>query len=384
MKKKIYWNLCLIALVAVVLSSALTTVIYYRNLETQMKREVITEARYLEVGIELSGATFLDTLAEKGRMARPSRMTLIAQDGVVLYDNYAAPKTMENHKNRPEVADAMEKGSGAITRTSATLSEKTFYYALRLQDGSVLRVANTTGSVLAAVWHLIPMMGFISVLIVLLSMLLAEGQTRHIVKPINELDLDHPEENQVYDELAPLIGKIERQQHTIQKQMETLKAKQEEFTAITEHMKEGFLVVDKKAEVVSYNSSAMQILGINRPHPEEVGMNILNFNRSQIFRHAVDEALMGHHSEQTMDISGRFYQIIANPVTEGTAVNGAIIVILDVTEKQEREGLRREFSANVSHELKTPLTSISGYAEIMKNGLVKPEDMKHFSENIYI
>lgn len=375
--------MCLITLAAILLSSILTTVVYYNKLEAQMKREVIIEARYIEAGMEMAGTAYLDQLSSKVRGSSQNRVTLIAQDGTVLYDNYTDNELMENHADRPEVQSALKIGTGEVTRVSDTLSETTYYYAILLSDGHIVRVANTTRSVLASVFGLLPAIVLVVALIFGIIMVLADSQTKRIVKPINELDLDHPEDNQIYDELAPLIGKVEKQQRTIQKQMDTLKAKQNEFAAITENMSEGFIVVGKKAEVVSYNSSAMRILGVDQQYAEENGVNILNFNRSTTFRHAVDEALDGRHCEKTMDINGRCYQIIANPVTESGGVNGAIIVILDVTEKQEREGLRREFSANVSHELKTPLTSISGYAEIMKNGLVKPEDMKRFSNNIY-
>lgn len=383
MKKKIYWNMCLIVLVAILLSSVMSTVVYYNRLEDQMKQEVITEARYLQSGMELLGDQYLTALSGKVGGSSQNRITLIGADGTVLYDNYASNGEMENHADRPEVKLALEKGSGESTRISETLAEKTFYYAVLLDDGTVVRVANTTKSVLSSVLQLIPFMGLLAAAVLVLSMVLADWQTKRIVKPINELNLDHPEENQIYDELAPLVGKVERQQRTIQNQIDTLKAKQREFAAITENMSEGFIVVGKKAEVASYNTSAMRILGVDEQYARENGVNILNFNRSQMFRKAVDDALEGIHSEHNMDIGGRCYQVIANPVMDGSEVNGAIIVILDVTEKQERESLRREFSANVSHELKTPLTSISGYAEIMKNGLVKPEDMKHFSENIY-
>lgn len=383
MKKKIYWNMCLITLVAIVLASVMSTAVYYNRLEDQMKRDVIMEARYIETGIELGGTKYLDTLSSKTRGTSQNRITLIGPDGTVLYDNYTNAAAMENHGNRPEVKSAFEKGAGEVTRVSSTLAEKTYYYAIRLSNGDVIRVANTTKSVLSSVTQLLIPMFLVVLCIMLLSMAIAESQTKRIVKPINDLDLDHPEEDHIYDELAPLIGKVEKQRRTIQKQMYTLKAKQREFTAITENMNEGFIVVGKKAEVASYNSSAMRILGVDEQYARENGVNILNFNRSQIFRMAVDEALEGRNSGQNMEIAGRCYQVIANPVTEGGEVTGAIIVILDVTEKQEREELRREFSANVSHELKTPLTSISGYAEIMKNGLVKPEDMKRFSENIY-
>lgn len=383
MRRKIYWNMCLIALVAILLSSLLSTVIYYNQLELQMKGEVATEAKYIQNGMELSGEKYLSILAGRPKTSGQNRITMISADGTVLFDNYASNDSMENHADRPEVISAFKNGTGESTRFSETLAEKTYYYALLLNDGTVVRVANTSKSVLASVFQLIPYMVTLAVIVLFLSMALADGQTKRIVKPINELDLDHPEENHIYDELAPLVGKVERQQRTIQNQINTLKAKQKEFAAITENMSEGFIVVGKKAEVASYNTSAMRILGVDELYAKEHGVNILNFNRSQIFRKAVDDALEGLHSEHNMDIAGRCYQIIANPVRDEGEVTGAIIVILDVTEKQEREGLRREFSANVSHELKTPLTSISGYAEIMKNGLVKPEDMARFSENIY-
>ena len=386
MKKRIYRNMCLVTLVAILFSAILTSFLYYQNLEKQMRQELVTEAKYLEAGMDLSGEHYLTNITKIMNSSNRNRITWVAADGTVLFDNMADASTMENHKDRPEIQMALSSGSGRESRMSSTLSEQTFYYALRLEDGSVIRVANTTRSALAGSMAMLPALGGAAVLIMVLSMILAERQTREIVKPINELDLDHPDSGRLYDELAPLVGKVERQQRTIRQQMDTLKTKQREFTAITENMSEGFLVVGKQGEVASYNTSALKILDVEIPVPEERtpgSLNILNFNRSHEFRTAVDEALAGHHHEENLKIGTRMYQIIANPVTEKQNVTGAVIVILDITEREEREDLRREFSANVSHELKTPLTSISGYAEIMKNGLVKPEDMKRFSENIY-
>ena len=386
MKKRIYRNMCLVTLVAILFSAILTSFLYYQNLEKQMRQELVTEAKYLEAGMDLSGEYYLTNITKIMNSSNRNRITWVAADGTVLFDNMADASTMENHKDRPEIQMALSSGSGRESRMSSTLSEQTFYYALRLEDGSVIRVANTTRSALAGSMAMLPALGGAAVLIMVLSMILAERQTREIVKPINELDLDHPDSGRLYDELAPLVGKVERQQRTICQQMDTLRTKQREFTAITENMSEGFLVVGKQGEVASYNTSALKILDVEIPVPEERtpgSLNILNFNRSHEFRTAVDEALAGPHHEENLKIGTRMYQIIANPVTEKQNVTGAVIVILDITEREEREDLRREFSANVSHELKTPLTSISGYAEIMKNGLVKPEDMKRFSENIY-
>lgn len=385
MKKRIYRNMCLTAWIAILFSALLTSLLYYRNLEKQMRQELVTEAKYLEAGMDLSGGSYLENITKTVNRSNRNRITWVAADGTVLFDNMAESSAMENHKDRPEIQAALVNGSGRESRMSSTLSEQTFYYALRLEDGSVIRVANTTKSAIAGSMAMLPALCGAAAVILILSMILAERQTREIVKPINELDLDHPDSGKLYDELAPLVGKIERQQQTIRQQMDILRSKQREFAAITENMQEGFLVVGRQGEVVSYNTSALRILDVEVPAAGKTSgsLNVLNFNRSHEFRMAVDEALAGRHHEENLKLGTRVYQIIANPVTENQEVSGAVIVIWDITEKEEREELRREFSANVSHELKTPLTSISGYAEIMKDGLVKPADMKRFSENIY-
>lgn len=383
MRRKIYWNMCLVALFSLILATLVTTGLFYRDLQTQMEREVKTEVRYIQTAMEESGADFLNHLSTRGDGNTINRITWVDTDGTVLYDSYKNNESLENHLDRPEIRDALEKGSGQITRPSETLAEQTYYYAVRLSDDTVVRVASTTRSGWASFMQTIPWIVVLTVVIFCITMVLAEFQTKKIVKPINSLNLDSPEEAAVYDELSPLIGRIEKQNRTIQKQMDTLREKQMEFAAITENMSEGFIVVDSKAEVVSYNSSAMQILGVDEEAVPDSRVNILNFNRSAEFRETVDRALAGRHSEQNLELNGHCYQMIANPVLDEGKNKGAIIVILDITEKQGREELRREFSANVSHELKTPLTSISGYAEIMKNGLVKPEDMARFAENIY-
>ncbi len=384
MKKRIYRNMCLVVLLAVVLATAVTTFVYYENLKGRIGRELTSEARYLETGLALSGEDYLEELAGKIRETDKNRVTLIDRDGTVLYDNYAEPETMENHGNRQEVRGALETGEGTASRMSDTLSMETFYYARRLEDGRVIRLAAATGSVFSNIVRMLPVLCGAAAVICLFCILLSDRLTEAIVKPVNDLDLDHPGDAKVYDELAPLLGRIERQQETIKNQMELLIARQKEFTAITENMSEGFIIIGKKGEAVSYNSSALRILGAEQVCSDGNGrVNVLSLNRSRVFQKSVDEALAGRHSQQYMEMSGRVYQIIANPVQEGREITGAIMVILDVTEARERESLRREFTANVSHELKTPLTSISGYAEIMKNGLVRQEDMKRFSQNIY-
>ena len=383
MRRRIYWNMCLVALFSLILATLVTTGMFYKDLQTQMKREVATEVRYIQSAMEMGGREYLDFLSTRGDGNRINRITWVDTDGTVLYDSFKNSENLENHLDRPEIKEALEKGSGSITRPSETLAEQTYYYAVRLSDDTVIRVASTTRSGWASFMQAIPWIVALTIVIFCITMVLAEIQTKKIVGPINNLNLDNPDEASVYDELSPLIGRIEKQNLTIHKQMDTLREKQMEFAAITENMSEGFIVVDSKAEVVSYNSSAMRILGVERQLVPDSRVNILNFNRSAEFREAVDHALAGRHAEQNLELNGHCYQMIANPVLDEGRNEGAIIVILDITEKQGREELRREFSANVSHELKTPLTSISGYAEIMKNGLVRPEDMARFAENIY-
>lgn len=374
----------LVALISMILGTLVTTFLLCQDLRGQMRRSVSMEVRYLESAMEVSGQDYLTHLASRGDGNSENRITWVAADGTVLYDSFADSQSLENHAERPEISQAMKTGRGQSTRVSDTLSEETYYSASRLNDGSVIRVASTTASALATVMHTIPWMFIMAIVIFAFTMMLAELQTKRIVAPINQLNPEAPQEDKVYDELAPLVRRLEKQKQTIQEQMDTLQEKQEEFTAITENMKEGFIVVDRKADVISYNSSAIRILGVEMKHTDGAPTNVLNLNRSNSFRQVVDAALQGQRGDQTLELNNRHYQIIANPVVESGSRRGAVVVILDVTEQQSREELRREFTANVSHELKTPLTSISGYAEIMKSGLVQPADMGRFSEKIYV
>lgn len=383
MKSKIYGNMCLLSLFSMIVATLLVTGLFCRDLQIQMKETVAAEVRYLESALEVSGLDYLNHLDSRGDGNRVNRITWVDENGAVLYDSYADLEGLKNHSSRPEIQAALTHGVGDSVRISDTLAEQTYYYASRLSDGSVIRVASTTRSGLATMVDTIPWMILMAVAIFIVTMLVAVRQTEKIVAPINNLNLEEPQAEQIYDELSPLIRRLEKQQHTIRRQIHMLREKQEEFTTIMEHMKEGFIVVDQHADVLSYNSSALQIMGAQEENQAERSHSVLSFNRSLTFRTAVEQALQGERNEHYLKLNGRYYQIIANPVTESAAPTGAVIVILDVTEQRKLEELRREFSANVSHELKTPLTSISGYAEIMKDGLVPPEDMKRFADKIY-
>ena len=378
MRKKIFKNMCLLALVTILLSSLLVTVVYYVSSDSRMKTEVREEARFLRGAVELSGEEYLETVE-----STPNRITLIDADGTVLFDNQADSSTMENHANRQEIQQASVSGAGEVTRMSDTLSEQTFYYAVKLQNGQILRISAQTDTVFAAVLDVLPWIIGVAVLVAVITVIFSNFLTKKIVAPINQLDLDHPADNEIYDELSPLLGKINRQNEVIAQQMRSLKEKQEEFTSITENMSEGFLVLDSNTDILSYNTSALRLLGADAA-PAESHESALALNRSAGFRSAVDAALSGTRSEQLVRQGGRCCQVMANPVLRDGEVEGAVVVILDITEREERENLRREFTANVSHELKTPLTSISGFAEIIQNGIVKPEDIPRFAGNIYV
>jgi two-component system phosphate regulon sensor histidine kinase PhoR len=377
-RKKIFKNMCLLAVVTILLSSLLVTFAYFGTSNSQMKAEVREEARFIQGAVELSGQGYLDTVE-----GTPNRITLIDTDGTVLFDNQADPASMENHADRKEVQRASTTGAGEATRMSDTLAEQTFYYAVKLENGQILRVACDTDSVFAAVLAVLPWIISAALVVTLFTVLFSNFLTKKIVAPINQLDLNAPADDGVYDELAPLLSKINRQNEVIAQQMKSLREKQEEFTSITENMSEGFLVLDRNTDILSYNTSALRLLGADAA-PAESHSSALALNRSAGFRSAVDAALSGSRSEQLVRQGGRCCQVMANPVFREGEVEGAVVVILDITEREERENLRREFTANVSHELKTPLTSISGFAEIIQNGIVKPQDIPRFAGNIYV
>ena len=374
MTAKLFRTSMAVAVSVMVLSIALFMGMLYQYFSDQMMTELESETWLVSRGVELDGMDYLNGLHTT------SRVTWVAADGTVLYDNEADASTMENHADREEIREALTSETGTAQRFSSTLSEQTLYVTQRLSDGTVIRLANAQKTVGLLLLSMIQPILIILVLSLLLSAALASRLSKGLIKPILNLDLEHPEECETYDELTPLLSRLKRQNDTIQQQMDLLKQRQTEFAALTDNMSEGFLLLDRQGHVLSHNSGALRLLGVEEPEGE---VNVLVLNREEPFRQAVDEALAGRRSQQLLHLNGRYCRLLANPVLADGKPAGAVLVLLDVTEQEQREELRREFTANVSHELKTPLTSISGIAEIMQSGMVKPEDVQGFAGDIY-
>ena len=375
MTKRIFKSIFVVSLLVLAGSTGLTLSILYHYFGNQLEKELRTEAAYLAIAVEKEGLEAFESLP-----AQAERVTYVDKDGTVLFDNLADSRDMENHGQREEIQEAREKGFGTAVRNSHTLSRKTMYYAMKLEDGTILRVSSVQYNVPALLGGMVQPVLIMLVAMTALAAWIASRVSRHIVEPVNALELEHPEENQVYDEIAPLLTKINRQQKSLKHEIAEAKRQQEEFSIITENMEEGFLVIDAHTEVLSYNSSALRLLGAGTQNGRQ---SVLTLNRSEGFQNLIERVLEGKHMVTNLDFQGRSCQVAANPVWQEDKVTGAVIVILDVTERMRGEQMRREFTANVSHELKTPLTSISGFAEIINDGFVKPEDTKKFAGRIF-
>lgn len=376
MTKRIFRGIVLTAIIAVLLASMLTGISIYRYSEARAIEELRSSAGYILLGLSRSE----DETAYFQGFSSQDRVTLVDGNGNVLYDNQADATSLENHLDRPEIQAALRDGTGESRRYSNTLAEMTFYYTARTSAGNVLRIANTRSSALGMYLHMLPLMVVITLAAVLGSLLVARVVAKRIVAPMNALNLDAPLENDVYDELSPLLLRMERQRQEIARQMRQLAERKSELSAIAENMREGLVLLDPRGMVLSMNESAAAIFGVSAK--QYIGEDMLCVNRDAAVRDALLAAENGGSADDIWEQNGRYYRLLASPVLQDSETLGIVLLMLDTTEKYAAEISRKEFTANVSHELKTPLTSISGYAEIMRDGVARPEDVQKFSSRI--
>ena len=377
MTKRIFRNILLTSVLALLLTSALLVGTLYNVYESRISAELRTEAEYIVRALD----TMDDDLSFLRGLTLNNRITLISPDGVVLYDSAADEARMDSHAERPEVSDALVTGTGESKRYSDTLSDITTYYARRTANGNVLRIASTRSTLVGLFLDVAPQIVVMMLMVAALSLLIARFSARQIVQPINELNLDEPLENDVYDELAPLLTRMDRQRGQIRQQMHDLARAHADLNAIMQNMREGLVLIDKSDRIISINGSAMKVFGVKGIIAPEA--DLLTICRESSIIEIVKEAQQGR-SDDTVFVRGEHtYRIFASPVLREEKVRAVVLLALDVSARYAAEASRREFTANVSHELKTPLTSISGYAEIIASGIAKNEDVPVFAGKIH-
>lgn len=377
MKKRIFRSTALLVVLAMAVTFLFSFLFLYSKLETNMKQRVDQEAAYLASAVNELGAESLETgLADQ----LSGRITLIDEAGNVLFDSYEDAAEMDNHANRPEVQEALATGSGNADRYSDTYAKRSYYAAIRLNDGQILRVGDTMDSVYAVLFPGLFAVLFLLAILLGISFAIIGRTTSRLLIPLDEVDLDHPLEHVEYEEMIPFLRRIHEQQQQLKQQLAEMDLQQQEYRAITENMNDG-LIVTNRHRVLSINHAAQRIFAIR---PEEcMGQDIIVVNRNQQLKEVLDGALSGSTTIRRMEMNDIIYELHGTPVAQKEQIMGAVIFIMDVTEKKQLEDMRQEFSANVSHELKTPLMSISGYAELLKEGMVKPEDQQEFAARIY-
>lgn len=376
MRKKIFKGMLFIAAVTLIVSAVVITLVQYGVFAGDIEQELRAEAEFVGAGVEVMGSDYLESLdVELGR-----RITWIDADGKVIFDTFADASAMEDHSGREEFLEALEKGEGSAERKSETMSQRTVYYAKLLDDGTVIRVSSMRDTPQTAVLNVAIPVAAVLACVLVLAAVLSSCISRRITRPINLIDLNNPVLDRGYEELEPLVVRINRQNKMIESQFEDMSRQRQEFMTITENMVEGFLVIDAKMELLTYNRAALNLLGASEPGEN---VNVLTLNRKEEFITAVEDVLCGRHVIKNMEHGGICCQIIANPVYNGGKLSGAVIVIIDVTEKERLDSMRREFTSNVSHELRTPLTSIFGMSELLMSGAVQDGDVQDFAKSIH-
>lgn len=374
MTKKIFKSIFIVASITLLSAITVITGVLYRYFNGAQQAQLRSELQLVAEATEKFGIEYFD-----GMSYDRHRITWIDNSGNVTYDSYVDAETMQNHSDREEFIEALEKGKGSSTRYSATLTEETIYEAIRLKDGSVLRISTNYATALALVVDMLQPIAFILLIVVVLSGFFAHFMAKNVVKPFNELDLDAPLENDVYEELSPLLHKIHSQQSAIKQQMFLLKNKQEEFKQITEHMKETLVLLDNKDRIISMNQAAKELFCVEGDCEEK---NFFAIDRKEEMRVALDEVKKKGKASFIANRNGRDYNFELSRIDADEVTQGVVILAFDVSDKINAEKNRREFTANVSHELKTPLQSIIGAAELLENDIIKEEDRPHFISNI--
>ena len=370
MNKRIFRSILLVAGVVLLASFLIILDCLYGYFENLQEGQLRDELSLAVSAVEEEGESYLSRLKPESY-----RLTWVGEDGGVFYDTQADAGQMENHKDRTEIQDALKLGQGQSSRYSSTLMEKTLYLARRLKDGSVLRISVSR----ATAWRLV--LGMLQPLLVvlaaalLLSGLLAGRLSKKIVEPLNHLDLEHPLDNECYEEISPLLNRINRQHEEIQQQMRVMRQRTDEFNQIIGNMQEGLVLLDEKENVLSINAAAIKIFGVKESC---VGQSFLTVDRNHEISLAIQQALSDGHAEIRCHRGGRVYQFDLSRIDSDGRVVGAVLLAFDITEQEYAERNRREFTANVSHELKTPLQGILGSAELIEKGMVQPEDVLHF------
>lgn len=375
MTKRIFHSICIVAIAVFLASLVLIMGVLYNYFSNQQMKSLRTETALCASAVEKDGIDYLQSVADGDY-----RITWISTDGSVLFDNKAQTDNMENHLEREEIKAALQNGEGESARRSDTLMEKQIYFARKLSDGTILRLSESHLALWSLILSMLQPIVIVIAIAIGLSLFLAYRLSRHIVKPLNELNLDEPNTESVYEEISPLVNRIASQQQQLKIQKAELKQKQEEFDTATGSMNEGIILLSESGAVLSINKSATKVLGISRYC---IGKDLLLFNSSFEIQELLRIAGEGKRAEKIIPIAERDYQFNASPIINDGKVSGIALIIFDITEKERAEEARREFTANVSHELKTPLQNISGSAELLSNGLVKQEDIPKFAEQIF-
>ncbi|MBQ8837679.1 MAG: ATP-binding protein [Clostridia bacterium] len=375
MTNKIFRSICGVAVLVLIASLVLIMSVLYGYFSDIRVDQLADETRVAAQGVEKNGVAFFDDFT-----SRDSRITLISPDGDVLYDSEGNIDAMENHADREEFKEALELGEGSAKRTSQTLTTDQLYYAKKLSDGSVIRLSAEQVTVLTLFFGMLQPVATIMFAVVIFALVLANRLAKKIVEPLNEVNFDEPLKYEGYDEIAPLLRKIDHQQRKIRAQKVELSRRKKEFVTVTDKMSEGLVLLSTNGNIISINRAASFLLETTA---ECEGSDFISVCRLPSLQTLLSEANDGRRAEHVAALRGREYKFSASPVFSDDEVSGVVMLITDVTESMDAEKMRREFSANVSHELKTPLQTISGCAELLANGMVKAEDVPTFSKQIY-